>query len=97
MAQLPWDLYRSLLAVLRQGSLSAAARDLDLTQPTLGRHIAEIEEALGVSLFVRSQSGLAPTEAALLLTPHAEAMEGAAAALASTASGGRTNHPAGFA
>jgi DNA-binding transcriptional LysR family regulator len=88
MAQLPWDLYRSLLAVLRQGSLSAAARDLDLTQPTLGRHIAEIEEALGVSLFVRSQSGLAPTEAALLLRPHAEAMEVAAAALARTASGG---------
>jgi DNA-binding transcriptional LysR family regulator len=84
----PWDLCRSLLAVLRQGSLSAAARDLDLTQPTLGRHIAEIEEALGVSLFVRSQSGLAPTEAALLLRPHAEAMEVAAAALTRAASGG---------
>ncbi len=88
MTSLTWDLCRSLLAVLRQGSLSAAARDLELTQPTLGRHIAEIEAALGVSLFVRSQAGLTPTEAALRLRPHAEAMEAAAAALARTASGG---------
>jgi DNA-binding transcriptional LysR family regulator len=95
MTQLTWDLCRSLLAVIRQGSLSAAARDLGLTQPTLGRHIAEIEEALGTTLFVRSQMGLAPTEAALLLKPHAEAMEAAAAALQRTASGG-ANEPRGI-
>jgi DNA-binding transcriptional LysR family regulator len=83
-----WDLYRSFLAVLRLGSLSAAARTLGLTQPTLGRHIAELESALGQPLFVRSQSGLSPTEAAQSLAPSAEAMEAAAAAFLRTASGG---------
>lgn len=82
-----WDLYRSFLAVLRLGSLSAAARDLSLTQPTIGRHIAELEESLKTPLFVRSQSGLAPTQAAGLLLPHAEAMAAAAEALLRTASG----------
>lgn len=76
-----WELYRSYLAVLREGSLSAAARALGLTQPTLGRHVAALEEALGLVLFTRSQQGLRPTEAALALQPHAEAMGHAAAAL----------------
>lgn len=76
-----WELYRSYLAVLREGSLSAAARDLGLTQPTIGRHIAALEAALGLVLFTRSQQGLLPTEAAVALRPHAEAMGHAAAAL----------------
>jgi len=89
MASAPpgWDLYRSFLAVLRLGSLSAAARELDLTQPTLGRHIQELETSLGQSLFTRSQSGLSPTRAALQLHPHAEAMASAASALLRAASG----------
>lgn len=82
-----WDLYRSFLSVVRLGSLSAAARELELTQPTLGRHIAELESDLGAALFVRSQSGVSPTEAALALRPHAEAMEAAAAALVRASSG----------
>jgi DNA-binding transcriptional LysR family regulator len=89
MAQIApeWNLYRSFLAVLRTGSLSSAARALSLTQPTLGRHIAELESALGSPLFARSRHGLAPTEAALALKPHAETMEAAADALMRTASG----------
>jgi DNA-binding transcriptional LysR family regulator len=83
-----WDLYRSFLAVLRLGSLSAAARTLGLTQPTLGRHIAELEATLGQPLFVRSQTGLSPTDAAQSLGPSAEAMEAASAAFLRTASGG---------
>lgn len=83
-----WDLYRSFLAVFRLGSLSAAARALELTQPTLGRHIAELELALGQKLFVRSQTGLSPTDASQSLAPSAEAMEAAAAAFLRTASGG---------
>ena len=51
-----WETYRSFLAVMTEGSLSAAARKLDLTQPTLGRHIDELEGALGQSLFTRSQA-----------------------------------------
>ena len=41
-----WELYRSFLAVLAEGSLSGAARALDITQPTVGRHIAALERAL---------------------------------------------------
>ncbi|MBZ9936592.1 LysR family transcriptional regulator [Mesorhizobium sp. BR1-1-16] len=85
--QLSWDHCRSFLAVLGEGSLSAAARTLRLTQPTLGRHVAELEETLGVALFTRSPSGLQPTEAALELRPHAEAMAAAAETLLRTASG----------
>ncbi|MBP4050181.1 LysR family transcriptional regulator [Chromobacterium violaceum] len=76
-----WQLYRSFLAALREGSLSAAARALGLAQPTLGRHIDALETALGIALFTRSQGGLLPTEAALALRPHAEAMASHAAAL----------------
>ncbi|MBV9418362.1 MAG: LysR family transcriptional regulator [Alphaproteobacteria bacterium] len=82
-----WETYRSFLAVMTEGSLSAAARKLGLTQPTLGRHIDELEEALGQSLFTRSQAGLIATQAARELLPHAHAMASAADALIRTASG----------
>lgn len=82
-----WELYRSFLAVVREGSLSGGARLLGLTQPTVGRHIDALEEALGAGLFTRSQGGLAPTELALSLVPHAEAMSMAAEALQRAASG----------
>jgi DNA-binding transcriptional LysR family regulator len=83
-----WELWRSFLAVLREGNLSRAARQLGLTQPTVGRHIDELERALGLSLFTRSPRGLAPTDAGLELRPHAQAMAGAADALLRAASGG---------
>jgi DNA-binding transcriptional LysR family regulator len=83
-----WDLYRSFLAVLRLGSLSAAGRALGLTQPTVGRHIAMLQAALGGRvLFTRSQSGLRPTAAAHELRPHAEDMAAAAAAFVRMGSG----------
>jgi DNA-binding transcriptional LysR family regulator len=82
-----WSLYRSFLSVLRTGSLSAAARDEGLTQPTVGRHVDALEKALGVSLFTRSQHGLTPTEAALELQPYAESLEATAAALVRAAVG----------
>jgi len=84
-----WDLYRSFLAVLEEGSLSAAARALDLTQPTIGRHVDALEAALGEALFTRSAHGLEPTDAAQALRPHAEAIAAEAAALLRTASGRR--------
>jgi DNA-binding transcriptional LysR family regulator len=83
-----WDLYRAFLAVLEAGSLSGAARRLGLTQPTVGRQIETLERALaGAVLFTRSPGGLKPTEAALALRPHAEAMASSAEALLRTASG----------
>jgi len=81
-----WELYRSFLGVLREGSLSGAARALGITQPTAGRHVAALEAALGVVLFTRSQLGLMPTEVALALRTHAEAMESTAASLERAAS-----------
>lgn len=82
-----WEHYRTLLAVIKEGSLSAAARRLGLTQPTVGRHVDALEEALGLALFTRSQGGLTPTEGALALVPHAEAMSTAAEALRRAATG----------
>ncbi|TWB30469.1 LysR family transcriptional regulator [Nitrospirillum bahiense] len=82
-----WELYRSFLAVLREGSLSAAGRALGLTQPSVGRHVEELERALGATLFTRSPQGLTPTETALELRAHAEVMAAAAAALLRAASG----------
>lgn len=82
-----WELYRSFLAVIRQRSLSGAARALGLTQPTVGRHVDALEAALGLALFTRSQAGLLATEGALALIPHAEAMASAAEALHRAASG----------
>jgi len=80
-----WDWYRTFLAVLSEGSLSGAARALGIAQPTVGRHIAALESALGLALFTRSQTGLLPTEAALSLQPHAKAMHSTAATLERTA------------
>lgn len=82
-----WDHYRTLLAVLRHGSLSAAARDLGLTQPTVGRHIDALEQASGAPLFLRTQQGLLPTETARQMRVHAETMAATVASLARMASG----------
>lgn len=82
-----WNLYRSFLAVLREGSLSAAARSLALTQPTLARHIEALERAVGFELFVRSRMGLAPTEGALELRPYAEQLAATTAAAMRIATG----------
>lgn len=81
MNSLNWMLLRSFLAVVENGSLSAAAKSIGATQPTLSRHIRELEAALGVSLFTRSAQGLDPTEAALGLVDDARAMGAAAEAL----------------
>jgi DNA-binding transcriptional LysR family regulator len=88
-AQVEWELYRTFLAVARSRSLSGAARQLGIAQPTVGRHVVALEAALGLVLFTRSPAGLLPTEAALALQPHAQAMERTAAALARVASGHR--------
>ena len=82
-----WDELRTFREVMRDGSLSGAARRLGVAQPTVGRHIDALETALGVALFVRSPRGLAPSEAALHLVPHVEAMASASAALSRAAAG----------
>lgn len=83
-----WSLVRSFLAALEHGSLLGAARALGTSQPTLGRHMAELESQLGVLLFERTGRGLLPTDAALQLAEAARAMQAGADAMARTASGG---------
>ncbi len=85
-----WRLVRSFLAALDSGSLLGAARTLRSTQPTIGRHVAELESQLGVLLFERSGRGLLPTPMALRLAESARAMETAADQLARNVSGAET-------
>ena len=84
-----WTLYRTFLSVAKLGSLSAAARSLGLTQPTVARHIESLEADLEVDLFLRSPRGLLPTDLALALVPQAEAIAASAAALLRTAESGK--------
>ena len=77
-----WSLVRSFLAVLEKGSLLAASRDLQLSQPTIGRHVAELESQLGLVLFDRNGRGLLPTEAAYHLAESARIMQSGADQLA---------------
>ena len=82
-----WSLVQSFLAALDQGSLLGAARALGASQPTIGRHIAELESQLGVVLFERTGRGLLPTAMALQLADAARAMEAGAHRLARSVSG----------
>ncbi|MFL6680369.1 MAG: LysR family transcriptional regulator [Burkholderiaceae bacterium] len=76
-----WEWYRSFVAVLETGSLSAAGRALGMAQPTVGRHVDSLEAALQLKLFTRSFDGFAPTDAALELKPYAASLAATAAAL----------------
>lgn len=87
MTDLDWNLIRSFVAVAETGSLSAAARRLKASQPTLGRHIAELEEALGVTLFLRSRSGFSLTDGGTALFERAKAVSDHAEAFARLALG----------
>lgn len=86
-ANFNWTLIRSFLAALDQGSLMGAARALNMHQPTLGRHIAELEAQLGLTLFERTGRGLLPTPDATRLADAARAMAAAADQLGRQASG----------
>ena len=79
---LDWSLLRAFLAVAETGSLSAAARALGASQPTMGRQIAALETALGATLFHRAARGFTLTETGDALTLPARAMREAAGAVA---------------
>ena len=82
-----WALWRSFAGVVREGSLSAAARALGLSQPTIGRHVEALEYALGVTLFERTLAGLKPNATALRLYEPVCAAEAALAEAAIRAAG----------
>ena len=85
-----WRLVRSFLAVLDQGSLLAAARALNVSQPTLGRHITELESQLASVLFERTGRGLVPTRTALQLAEAARQMQNGALQLSRTLAGAQS-------
>lgn len=82
-----WRLVRSFLTVLDLGSLLAAARSLGVSQPTLGRHITELESQLASVLFERTGRGLLPTRTALQLAQAARQMQDGALQLSRTLAG----------
>lgn len=85
--QTDWNHLRAFLATADHGSLSAAARALGLTQPTLSRQIAALESALALMLFERNGRNLTLTDAGRELLHHARDMGSAANRLALAASG----------
>ena len=90
-----WNCARAFLVTLETGSLSAAARALGLTQPTLSRQVATLEAELGVTLFERVGRGLEPTESGLALFEHVRLM-GEAANQMSIVANGKSTSIAGY-
>ena len=82
-----WNQARAFLVTAEEGSLSAAARALGLTQPTLSRQVAGIEESLGVTLFERTSRALLLTQAGAELLEHFRSMGDAANRISLTATG----------
>lgn len=82
-----WNRARAFLVTAEEGSLSAAARALRMSQPTLGRQVAALEEELGVALFERVGGRLSLTQGGLELAEHARGMGDAAIRMSVAASG----------
>lgn len=82
-----WNQLHAFLATVETGSLSAAARELGLTQPTVGRQVAALEQDLGVLLFERIGRSLSLTDAGRELFQSARSMSEAASRLTIIASG----------
>lgn len=87
MMDIDWNHARAFLATAEAGSLSAAARKLGLTQPTLSRQVAALEAELAIPLFERIGKKLVLTEAGESLLEHARGMGEAALAMSFAASG----------
>ncbi|WP_299620633.1 LysR family transcriptional regulator [uncultured Tateyamaria sp.] len=82
-----WNRMRAFLATAEEGSLSGAARHLGLTQPTLGRQVAALEEELGLALFQRTTRAMQLTDAGRDLLNEARNMGEAATRIALMAQG----------
>ena len=94
MSGFDWNQARAFWVTAEEGSLTRAARKLGLTQPTLSRQVAALEERLGLTLFERVGKSLVLTEAGLELLDHVRAM-GAAAEDMSLSATGRTQDVGG--
>jgi len=87
MQNYDWSLIQTFLAVAEHGSFSAAGRALGLSQPTVGRQVAALEQQLNSPVFQRETRGHRLTQAGASLLEDARAMQAAAARLSLTAAG----------
>ncbi len=82
-----WSDVRIFLAIARSGTLGAAARAVGQTQPTMGRRLRALEEAVGHALFQRTSDGFVLTDEGTAALSHAERMEEEALGLTRTLAG----------
>lgn len=82
-----WNHTRAFLVTAEEGTLSAAAKALDMTQPTLSRQVAALEAQLGITLFERAGQRLVLTDSGVELLEHARSMSEAAMLFSLVASG----------
>ena len=92
---LDWDDLRFFLAIARDGSLSTAAKNLQVAQSTVGRRLASLEAGLGVRLLNRTPDGYVPTLAGEEVRQRAERLEAEALSLQRSV-GGRDTRLAGL-
>jgi DNA-binding transcriptional LysR family regulator len=82
-----WNHTRAFLITAEEGTLSAAAKALNMTQPTLSRQVAALENEMGVTLFERVGQRLVLTDSGIELLEHARTMNKAARSFSLSASG----------
>ncbi len=87
MQNFDWTLIQSFLSVAQTGSYSAAARASGRSQPTIGRHIDQLQTQLGATLFQRVTGGYALTQTGTALMDHAQTMQKAAAQMSMITAG----------
>lgn len=82
-----WNHLRAFIATVEEGSLSAAARALGVSQPTLGRQVSALEQEIGVELFTQAGTGRTLTQSGQQLVHFARNMADAALEFSLAASG----------
>ncbi|KXJ62712.1 LysR family transcriptional regulator [Achromobacter xylosoxidans] len=88
--RLDWSDVRVFLAIARCGTLGRAAKQLGQTQPTMGRRLRALEEALGHTLFQRTSDGFVLTDDGAAVLAYAERMEEEALGFARALTGKET-------
>jgi len=83
-----WSDVKVFLAIARAGTLGGAARQVGLTQPTMGRRLRALEDALGQRLFQRGSAGFVLSEEGQAMLPHAQRIEDEALAIERRLAGG---------
>ncbi|HEX9620140.1 MAG TPA: LysR family transcriptional regulator [Polyangiaceae bacterium] len=76
-----WTLLQSFLEVVKTGSFSKAAQQLATSQPTVSRHVQQLEEQLACKVFVRHSRGVELTERGAALFQKAQGIDAQIAAV----------------